>query len=52
MITRLRYEIARAFAPHVGVEWSKKTGNIVRYAQLAGKDPNILHPVIGTRLWF
>lgn len=49
---RLRYEIRREFAPYVGMEWSKKTGDTARYARLAGEDPDAVNFVAGIRFWF
>ncbi|KRA81243.1 copper resistance protein B [Altererythrobacter sp. Root672] len=49
---RLRYEIRKEYAPYVGVEWSKKTGDTARYAQLAGEDPDTVDFVAGVRFWF
>jgi len=49
---RLRYEIRKEFAPYVGIEWSRKTGDTARYARLAGEDPGAVDFVIGVRFWF
>lgn len=49
---RLRYEIVKEFAPYVGVEWAKKTGDTARYARLAGDDPDVINLVAGIRVWF
>lgn len=49
---RLRYEIRKEFAPYVGVEWSKKTGDTARYTRLAGEDPDTIDLVAGVRFWF
>ena len=49
---RLRYEIKKEFAPYVGVEWSKKTGDTARYARLAGEKPDSVNFVAGIRFWF
>ncbi|MBU3993970.1 MAG: copper resistance protein B [Alphaproteobacteria bacterium] len=49
---RLRYEIRREFAPYVGVEWSKKTGETARLARRAGEDPEAVSFVAGLRVWF
>ena len=49
---RLRYEIRREFAPYVGVELSKKTGETGRLARLAGEDPEAVSFVAGLRVWF
>jgi copper resistance protein B len=49
---RLRYEIRQEFAPYVGVEWRRKTGDTARFARLAGDDPDTLSVVAGVRIWF
>lgn len=49
---RLRYEIRQEFAPYVGVEWRRKTGDTARFARLAGDDPDTLSVVTGVRIWF
>lgn len=49
---RLRYEIAREFAPYVGVSWDRKVGDTARYARLAGEDASSVSLVLGVRAWF
>jgi len=49
---RLRYEIAREFAPYVGVEQSWRTGHGADHARAAGDDPSATQVVVGLRLWF
>lgn len=49
---RLRYEIAREFAPYVGVEYEAKLGNTADIARAAGEDPNGLKFLLGLRAWF
>ncbi|MFK7840998.1 MAG: copper resistance protein B [Sphingorhabdus sp.] len=49
---RLRYEIAREFAPYVGVEQEWKLGGSRNFARLAGEDPSVTNYVIGLRFWF
>jgi copper resistance protein B len=49
---RLRYEIARQFAPYVGVVYEAKTGRTARYARADGDDPTTTSLVAGVRLWF
>lgn len=49
---RLRYEIKQEFAPYIGVEWRKQTGDTARFARLAGDDPDTLSVVAGVRIWF
>ncbi len=49
---RLRYEVAREFAPYVGVAWERKLGRTARIARAAGEKAS--HPafVAGVHLWF
>ena len=49
---RLRYEIKQEFAPYIGVEWRKQTGDTARFARLSGDDPDTLSVVAGVRIWF
>ena len=49
---RLRYEIAREFAPYVGVEWASKVVETARYARDAGERPSGINYVGGFRFWF
>ena len=49
---RLRYEIAREFAPYVGVSYEAKTGRTADDARAAGRDVAATVLVIGTRFWF
>jgi len=49
---RLRYEIAREFAPYVGVSHFRKSGDTARFARAAGEDARETRIVIGIRTWF
>ncbi|WP_375186629.1 copper resistance protein B [Sphingobium yanoikuyae] len=49
---RLRYEIAREFAPYVGVNWERKLGDTADHARAAGDRPSATSLVIGLRAWF
>ena len=49
---RLRYEIAREFAPYVGVEYEAATGRTATYKRAAGEDPDGVVFLIGLRAWF
>ena len=49
---RLRYEIAREFAPYVGLEWAGKVGETARLARAAGDQPSSVNYVAGIRFWF
>lgn len=49
---RLRYEIAREFAPYVGLSWERQLGNTARYARAAGESTGGLSLVAGLRAWF
>ena len=49
---RLRYEIAREFAPYVGVGYEAKLGETADIARAAGEDPDGLALLLGLRAWF
>jgi len=49
---RLRYEIAREFAPYVGVEQSWRVGRSAEFARAAGERPSATNVVVGVRFWF
>jgi len=49
---RLRYEIAREFAPYVGVEWSRDLGGTADLTRAQGGEPEHTRFVIGLRAWF
>ncbi|WP_309141244.1 copper resistance protein B [Novosphingobium sp. G106] len=49
---RLRYEMRKEFAPYVGFEWAKRTGDTARFARLAGENPDAVNFVAGIRFWF
>ncbi|MFY8163605.1 MAG: copper resistance protein B, partial [Brevundimonas sp.] len=49
---RLRYEIAREFAPYVGVEWSRDLSGTADLTRALGGEPEHTRFVIGLRAWF
>ena len=49
---RLRYEIAREFAPYIGVEYEAATGRTADIIRAAGDDPDGVVFLIGLRTWF
>ena len=49
---RLRYELAREFAPYVGVGYEAKLGQTADLARAAGEDPDGLVLLLGLRAWF
>jgi copper resistance protein B len=49
---RLRYEIAREFAPYIGVSYDRKLGDTARFARLSGEDVSSTSLVMGVRFWF
>jgi len=49
---RLRYEIAREFAPYVGLEYEAKLGETADIARAVGGDPDGIALVMGVRAWF
>ena len=48
---RLRYEIAREFAPYVGVQWERTFGGTAGYARDAGESVSATKFVLGVRFW-
>ena len=49
---RLRYELAREFAPYIGVEQSWRLGRSADFARLSAEDPSVTNYVVGIRFWF
>ncbi len=49
---RARYELARNFAPYLGVAWERKLGGSADMARLEGEKPSVVSFVIGLRAWF
>ncbi|KQN19542.1 copper resistance protein CopB [Sphingomonas sp. Leaf33] len=49
---RLRYEIAREFAPYVGVAWERRFGRTARYARADDEGTGGVGLVLGVRAWF
>lgn len=49
---RLRYDIAREFAPYVGVQYRRAFGDTRRFLKTAGGDPGGWAFVAGVRTWF
>ncbi|MFO6447993.1 copper resistance protein B [Erythrobacter sp. NE805] len=49
---RPRHEIAREFAPYVGIAQSWRTGRSADFARLRGRDPSATSLVAGFRFWF
>lgn len=49
---RLRYEIAREFAPYIGIEQSWKAGGSADYARTKGEGTSATSLVAGIRFWF
>lgn len=49
---RLRYEIARQFAPYVGISYDAKSGQTARYAHDDGENATTTSFVAGVRIWF
>lgn len=49
---RLRYEIAREFAPYIGIEQSWRTGRSATLARARGEDPSTTSFIAGIRFWF
>jgi copper resistance protein B len=49
---RLRYEIKEAFAPYVGLSWSRDLGRTARLTREEGEDPESKSVVMGVRSAF
>jgi len=49
---RLRYEIKEAFAPYVGLSWSRDLGRTARLTRADGEDPETRSLVMGVRSAF
>jgi copper resistance protein B len=49
---RLRYEIAREFAPYVGVNWERKLGETADLTRAEGERVDSFAVVAGLRFWF
>jgi copper resistance protein B len=49
---RLRYEIREAFAPYVGLSWSRDLGRTARLTREEGEDPETRSLVMGVRSAF
>lgn len=49
---RLRYEIKEAFAPYVGLSWSRDLGGTARLTRAEGEDPETKSVVMGVRSSF
>ncbi|HEX9948036.1 MAG TPA: copper resistance protein B [Allosphingosinicella sp.] len=49
---RLRYEIKEAFAPYVGLSWSRDLGRTARRTRAEGEDPETKSVVMGVRSAF
>lgn len=49
---RLRYEVAREWAPYVGLVWERQVGRTADFARGAGEDAGALRWVSGLRVWF
>lgn len=49
---RLRYRIAEAFSPYLGLSWDRLLGRTARFARTAGDDPGGAGLVLGVRSYF
>ncbi|HEY0129837.1 MAG TPA: copper resistance protein B, partial [Allosphingosinicella sp.] len=49
---RLRYEVKEAFAPYVGLSWSRDLGRTARLTRDEGEDPETRSVVMGVRSAF
>jgi copper resistance protein B len=49
---RLRYEIAKEFAPYIGVSFEQFTGNTARLVSAEGEPTSLVRALIGLKVWF
>ncbi len=49
---RLRYEIAREFAPYIGISLHRAFGKTADFRANAGEDTNQLEILLGVRFWY
>lgn len=49
---RLRYELAREFAPYVGVSWSGAAGDTAKLRRSQGEETQETRLLLGVRTWF
>lgn len=49
---RIRYEIAREFAPYIGISWQQTFAETARLRRDAGRGSSDLQGVAGIRFWF
>jgi len=52
VVLRLRYEIAREFAPYVGIQWTNKYGQTARYVRENNGATSDIQLITGVRLWW
>lgn len=52
LAARLRYEVARDFAPYLGVAWERKLGDSARFARDEGEKASRLNLLAGVRFAF
>lgn len=49
---RLRYEIAKEFAPYIGVSFEQYTGNTAAFVAAAGEPTSLVRALVGLKFWF
>ena len=49
---RLRYEIAKEFAPYVGVSFEQFTGNTAGFVGASGEPTSLVRALVGLKVWF
>ena len=49
---RLRYEIRREFAPYVGINWVRRTGETADLVRMEGGNTRESAFVVGLRAWY
>lgn len=49
---RLRYEIAKEFAPYIGVSFEQYTGSTAAFVAAAGEPTSLVRVLVGLKFWF
>jgi copper resistance protein B len=49
---RLRYEIAKEFAPYIGVSYEQLTGNTAGFVAASGEPTSLVRALVGLKFWF
>ncbi len=49
---RLCYEIAKEFAPHVGMNFEQFAGNTAGFVAVSGEPTSLVRALVGLKFWF